>query len=336
VIGTRGASELSTAGVGLRPGQSPATVAARRISGATLALALLAALSAGVAVLRVLESWHVGTASSSRTISIAGQRLSYPAANTAAIVVVALAALGLAMSAAALSRLGRELVRDRRFRETLHRRARRELHGAWILEDERPQAFCAGLLRPRIYVSTGALELLDEHALAAVLAHERHHAKHRDPLRLACGRAFATGMLFVPPVRRLVQRQQALAEICADDAARAEGIERAALASAMLSFSDASGAASAGIDPQRIDSLLGETPQWRFPLLWCLITAGVLASMLGLAVLAGRAASGSATLAPPLLSGQPCVVVLALVPAAALATIAGRVRGRHQRTPVAA
>jgi Zn-dependent protease with chaperone function len=336
VIPTRGASELSSGRAGLRPGRSPAAVAARRISGATLALTLLAALSAGVAVLRVLESWHVGAASSSRTISIAGQRLSYPAANTAAIVVVALAALGLAMSAAALSRFGQELARDRRFRKTLRRRTRRELDGAWILEDERPQAFCAGLLRPRVYVSTGALELLDEHALAAVLAHERHHARSRDPLRLACGRAFATGMLSVPPVRRLVQRQQQLAEISADDAARAEGIERAALASAMLSFSDASGTATVGVDPQRIDSLLGEPPQWRFPLLWCVITAGVLVSMIALAVLAGRAASGSATLAPPFLSSQPCVVILALVPAIALAVTAGRVRGRSVPTAVEA
>lgn len=331
MIAVRGAG-----GARLRSERSPATVAARRIAGATLALAVLAALSAGVAVLGVVESWHVGTVSSSRTISIAGQHLSYPAANTAAIVVVALAALGLAMSAAAFSRFGRELVRDRRFRQSLRRRARRQLHGAWILEDERPQAFCAGLLRPRVYVSTAALELLDEHALAAVLAHERHHARNRDPLRLACGRAFAAGMLFLPPVRRLLRRQHALTEISADDAARAEGIERAALASAMLSFSDASGAAPVGIDPQRIDSLLGEPPQWRFPLLWCLVAAAVLGSMLALAVLAGQAASGSATLAPPFLSSQPCVVVLALVPAAALAATAGRVRGRSAPRPVQA
>jgi Zn-dependent protease with chaperone function len=336
VIAVRGSSTPGAGGGRLRPARSPAAVTAGRIGSATLALAVLAALSAGVAVFRALESWHVGSASSTRTISIAGQRLSYPAANTGAIVVLALAVLGLAMSGATLYRFARELVRDRRFRETLRKRARRQLHGAWILEDDRPQAFCAGLLRPRVYVSTGALKLLDEHSLAAVLAHERHHARNRDPLRLACGRAFATGMLFVPPVRRLVQRQEALAEIGADDAARAEGIERADLASAMLSFSDASGADPIGIDPQRIDSLLGEPPEWRFPLLLCALTACVLVAMLALAVLVGRAASGSATLAPPLLSGQPCVVVLALVPAGALAALAARSRGRSVQPPIEA
>jgi hypothetical protein len=304
--------------------------------GTALALGLLAALSAGVALLRVLESWHVGSGSSSRTISIAGQRLSYPAANTAAVIVVVLAALGLAMSAATVVRLGLELLRDRRFRERLRSDARRQLHGAWVLEDDRPQAFCAGLLRPRVYVSTGALDLLDEQALAAVLAHERHHARNRDPLRLACGRALAAGMLFVPALRRLVQRQNALAEIGADDGARAEGVERAALASAMLSFSEAAAEDPVGVDPQRIDNLLGEPPEWGFPLLLSALTTVVLVSMLALTVLAGRVASGSATLAPPFLSAQPCIVVLALVPAVALAVAAGRARGRRTRTPAEA
>jgi Zn-dependent protease with chaperone function len=312
----------------------PAAVAASRMFGTMLALGLLAAVFAGIALARVVESWHLGSASSSRTISIAGQRLSYPAANAGAVIVVVLAALGLAMSAATMMGLGRELLRDRRSRKSLQRAARRQIHGAWILEDARPLAFCAGLLRPRVYVSTGTLELLDERALAAVLAHERHHARNRDPLRLACGRAFAAGMLLVPTVRRLVQRQHELAEISADDAARDEGVERAALASAMLSFSDAAGTDPLGVDPQRIDNLLGESPEWGFPLLLCLLTGIVLVAMLALALLAGRVASGSATLAPPFLSAQPCVVVLALVPAAALAVAAGRVRDRRARTSV--
>jgi len=325
----------SGAGGGERVGSSAAT-GARRMFGAMLALGLLAALSAGVALVRVVESWRLGSGSASRTISIAGQRLSYPAANAGAVVVVVLAALGLAMSAATMVRLARELLRDRRFRERLHKSARRQIHGAWILEDERPLAFCAGLLRPRVYVSTGALELLDEPALTAVLAHERHHARNRDPLRLACGRAFAAGMLLLPTVRRLVQRQHALTEIGADDAARAEGVERAALASAMLNFSEAAGSEPVGVDPQRIDNLLGQAPEWGFPLLLCLLTGVVLVATLALAVLAGRVASGSATLAPPFLSSQPCVVVLALVPAGALALAAVRVRDRRARMPVKA
>ena len=41
----------------------------------------------------------------------------------------------------------------------------------------RPEAFCAGLFRPRVYVTSGAVELLDDAGLDAVLAHERQHAQ---------------------------------------------------------------------------------------------------------------------------------------------------------------
>src|SRR5206468_10996521 len=38
---------------------------------------------------------------------------------------------------------------------------------ALLFADVRPQAFCAGLLRPRIYVSTGAVERLGDAELEA-------------------------------------------------------------------------------------------------------------------------------------------------------------------------
>jgi hypothetical protein len=55
---------------------------------------------------------------------------------------------------------------------------------------------------------------------------------------------------------------------------------------------------------------------WRFPLALCLGGTAVIALLLAIAVLAGQVAHGSATLAPPFLSSQPCVVVLPVIPAA--------------------
>jgi hypothetical protein len=84
----------------------------------------------------------------------------------------------------------------------------------------------------------------------------------------------------------------------------------------MLSFSDSPAAAQgAGVDPARVDHLLGEPPSWRFPALLCLAATGVLALIVAVAVLAGQVARGSATLALPFLSHQPCILVLAAVPA---------------------
>jgi hypothetical protein len=312
-----------------------AVAAAGRVFGASVLLGLLALISAAVAIARVFGTWRVATDSSSHVVSVLGQRVSYPAANVGGVIVMLLAGLGLAMAAAVAWHLSRELIADRRFRSSLRSRSPRRLHGAWVIEDDDPQAFCVGLLRPRVYLSTGALELLDEQALAAVLAHERHHVRQRDPLRLACARALASGLLFVPTLRRLVKRQLALAEIGADEAAiGTEGVDRSTLASALLSFSGATGE-EIGIDPERVDHLLGERMAWGFPLLLCLATAVALGTLTALIVLVSRVAVGSATLALPLLSSQPCVVVLSLFPFGSLLAGAAYLRSRRSPAPEA-
>ncbi|MEA2145512.1 MAG: hypothetical protein QOG59_1099, partial [Solirubrobacteraceae bacterium] len=184
--------------------------------------------------------------------------------------------------------------------------------------DERPQAFCAGLINPRVYVSSGAVALLDEAALNAVLAHEVHHARCRDPLRLAVGRVLVRALFFVPGLAELVRRQQDLAEFGADETAMNAGPDgHSGLARAMLAFSEPSPAVSSvGIDPRRVDHLLGAPPSWRFPTLLCLGAGAVMGLVGASAVLLGQVAAGSATLAPPFLSHQPCIVVLALIPGA--------------------
>jgi Peptidase family M48 len=147
-----------------------------------------------------------------------------------------------------------------------------------VIADARPRAFCGGVLQPRVYVSTWAMAILDGAGLNAVLAHERHHARRFDPLRLAAGRVLARALFFLPELGELVEHQQALAELSADESAvNALPANRFALAEAMLSFSDtpASGG-STGIDPARVDYLLGESPRWRFPVLLCLAAASVL------------------------------------------------------------
>jgi bla regulator protein blaR1 len=318
--------------------QRPAAIEAGRVFGASVLLGVLGVASAVFVITRLFESWRVTSGAASHVISIFGQRLGYPAANAGAVVVTVLAGLGLVMAGAAAWRLVRELRGDRSFRRALAVRSPAPLRGAWLISDARPQAFCAGLLRPRVYVSTGAVELLDAPALASVLAHEQHHARRHDPLRLACGRVLAASLFFIPAHRRLVQRQHALAEISADEAAVINaGGDRSALASAMLSFSQASSADAVGIDPERVDYLLGERTRWRFPLMLCLGTAAALSLLIAVAVLAAHVAVGSTTLAPPFLSSQPCVAVLAMIPAAAgLTGVAFYARTRRTSQPSAA
>lgn len=302
-----------------RPGAGqdrPAASAAARISRANLVLGGLGLASAIFVIARLVESWRVTSRAASHQISIFGQKLSYPAANVDAIVIVFLAALGLIVTARALTGAVHELQASRRFQRRLSEEQPQVLHDALLIVDAKPTAFCAGLLRPRVYVSTGAQALLDDGALLAVLAHERHHARRHDPLRLAAGRVLARALFFLPELGDLVQRQQALAELSADESAVSDLPEnRSALARAMLSFSDTPAAGGvSGIDPARVDYLLGDPPSWRFPAVVFLAAASVLVLLITVAVLAGHVASGSATLALPFLSHQPCILVLAAMP----------------------
>jgi Zn-dependent protease with chaperone function len=306
-----------------------AAIASRRLARAVLLLGVLGVASFGFVFLRLLEAWRVSPRVISHHIVILGLGLSYPVANLAAVIVLALALLGVVVTTRMLFGVAREIAAARRFERWLAARSLQRPDGALVIEDDRPQAFCAGLLRPRVYVTTGALAVLDERALAAVLTHERHHARRRDPLRLVTNRVLARALFFVPALHELGLRQQALAEMSADESAISEAPDnRAALASAMLSFSDSAGGdASVGIDPTRVDYLLGEPPSWRFPALMCVSALLVVALLAAIAELAGREASGAASLAPPFLSAQPCVVVLAVIPAL-LGLIAVRLRRR--------
>jgi beta-lactamase regulating signal transducer with metallopeptidase domain len=279
----------------------------------------LLGLAAFVPVLvRLLETWRVSSDAASHRVSILGRSLSYPAANVGAVIIVCLALLGAIVTAIALFTIARELRVARRLTRRLA-----ELHpiardGVFVIDDQRAEAFCAGLVWPRVYITTAALALLDGESLNAVLLHERHHARRRDPLRLAASRVIARSLFFLPGVRELRRRQRMLAEVSADErAVAASAGDRSPLARAMLSFSDASSiGGSSGIDPVRVDYLLGEPPSWRFPALICIAAVALLALLVTVAILVGREAAGSATLDPPFLSAQPCIVMLALVPCA--------------------
>jgi Zn-dependent protease with chaperone function len=123
-----------------------------------------------------------------------------------------------------------------------------------IVRGRRPVAFCAGLLRPRIYVTEAALEQLDAAQLRAVVAHELGHARRRDPLRMAVADVVAGGFWFIAPLRRVAVRQASVADLAADAAAlRTAGGSPQALASALLALGYA--------DPERIEQLVGRPPR---------------------------------------------------------------------------
>jgi hypothetical protein len=262
---------------------SSPTLAVARIGRAGVLIGSLGAGSAMFVISRVFQGWRVAAGADTPGVRILGRRLAYPTANLAAIVVVALALVGLAVIARMIAGAARELVAAGRVRRALRALSRRPIDDALLIDDE------------------------------------RHHARRYDPLRLACARVIVGALFFVPGLRELSRRHQGLAELSADESAiRATPDSRSALARAMLSFAEHSRAEDpSGIDPERVEHLLGdsEAPSWRFPVALCVVALLVIGLLVGVAALAGAVASGSATLAPPFLSRQPCIVVLALIPA---------------------
>jgi len=318
-----GGSAPATLAVG-----SPAKVAAVRVGRAAL---MLGALGLGVAlfvIVRLFETWRIGPHVGVHDVSILGARVSYPAANVDALIILSLAFVGFLATAITVVGAVRELVVVSAFIRKLASTTPARLGGAFVIDDDEPRAFCAGLLRPRVYVSTGAIALLDSKALEAVLLHEHHHASRRDPLRLAAARVLARALFFLPWLGKLHRHEQALAELGADESALTAAPEnRAALARAMLGFT---AGPSAGIDPVRVDYVLGESPSWSFPVRPYVASLAALALIVGLEMLAGHVAAGTATFALPVLSSEPCVVMLAAIPTAAALLVIVRPRRWRQ------
>ncbi len=95
-------------------------------------------------------------------------------------------------------------------------------------------AATVGLTRPRVVISPRLREHLDPEALAAVVAHESAHARHRDPLRLLVGQLVADLQWPFPGARRRLAEWREAIELARDDEARQAGIPGEDLAHAIL------------------------------------------------------------------------------------------------------
>jgi Zn-dependent protease with chaperone function len=104
--------------------------------------------------------------------------------------------------------------------------------------DDDAFAVTYGLLRPRILISTGLAAALSRDELAAVLAHERHHLRRRDPLRLLAARV-AAGYGCWLPVSSWLAGRFALRQELACDRAAVTSTGRQVLAAALLKLADA-------------------------------------------------------------------------------------------------
>jgi Zn-dependent protease with chaperone function len=133
--------------------------------------------------------------------------------------------------------------------------------GASVLDHAAPVAYCVPGIRPRIVVSAGALALLDDAQLEAVIAHERGHANERHGLVMMPLMGISKVLTFIPYARLAPQSVAGLLEMAADDYA-VRRIDRLALVSALVSMATAGApprcafGLTAGWVSRRVDRLL--------------------------------------------------------------------------------
>ena len=144
-----------------------------------------------------------------------------------------------------LASTARVLRERRRHRAVLDLVATRNplLRGTSVVDHDLPVAYCLPGLRPRVVLSRGAVALLSEDELRAVLAHERAHLSMRHDLVVLPFVALGATFPRLPCVRTARTAVAQLVEMLADDRA-ARRHDRSALARALWKVG--SGQAPAG------------------------------------------------------------------------------------------
>ena len=280
----------------------------------SLALGAAGAGVLAVAVTVAVRSINLGMPSLARLLSACQAAVLSSRTATSAIV-LAFTGVGLAVLSLAVRSLLAHYRAQRRVLSALPLLREITLRGTavTVFGHERPKAFCAGLLRPRIYLSSAALQMAPVAELAAVLAHESHHCCRHDPLRMLIVELLEDSLFILPLMRRLRERYCALAELAADEAAISETGDRSALAAALITFAATPSAGVVGIAPERVDHLLGERPRWR---LSASLLTGAMVTLAGL--LAGAVTLAQATnpgdLSVAALSAQACMIAMVVLP----------------------
>lgn len=137
-----------------------------------------------------------------------------------------------------------------------------------VLDDSRPVVYCLPGRPSTIVLTTGALTVLDDAQLAAVLAHERAHLAGRHHALLTLTAGLTASFPAVPLFAQGSVRVATLAEMCADDAA-ARHSGRPALLAALLTIGTGQAvpttalAATAGAISTRVQRLIDPPRQAR-------------------------------------------------------------------------
>ncbi len=145
-----------------------------------------------------------------------------------------------------------------------------------------PFALCYGWLKPRVLVTTGLVEAMDEQELSSVLAHEKYHLTQYDPIKILIARTLRDAIIFFPVLKDLVENYLLLQEIAADQFALALGATRETLASALLKVFrspawDALGVGAYSSFGERVQHLAQPQRKFNWRISWARVVISVVA-----------------------------------------------------------
>lgn len=114
--------------------------------------------------------------------------------------------------------------------------ARAGARAAWALLREPPECAVStvGFLQPQVVFSPYLARRLEEPVVRAAMAHERAHARHRDPLRIWLAQLITDLQWPWPQAQQRLDAWLAALELARDEEARREGVEGTDLAAAVL------------------------------------------------------------------------------------------------------
>ena len=216
--------------------------------------------------------------------------------------------LGAVAAVALLARFAFSLLREGRTASSERRRQRAGMSlvgrsdvvpGTLVVQDSRPAVFCIPGIRPRVVLTTGALEVLTPRQRDLALSHEHAHLSGRHDLPVMLAKGLQQAFPFVPLFGVAAAEIATLLEMVADDRA-ARGEDRLELAAALIRLAQGpqpagTMAVNGGAALERVQRLLAEGRQMPDPSRWW-IGAGATALALAPLFLAVAPALESALL----------------------------------------
>src|SRR3989344_6388213 len=87
----------------------------------------------------------------------------------------------------------------------------------FVSQNDYPSAFCFGFKDPKIYISTGLIQILSVAELEAVFRHEKYHLENKDALMLFFASIIQSLLPFFPIISDISKNYRIQKEIAADD-----------------------------------------------------------------------------------------------------------------------